>query len=189
MKSYKELSDTELVIHFTGENQQAFNEIFNRYWKQLYKYTFNILNDSALTEDCLQEVFTNIWVKRNELEINNLKNYLFSSVRFRAISRIRQAKFTSINEEIIDSLVVDQEILYDVVELEESIKAAAEQLTDRCKEIFLRSRFQHQSNKEIAESLNISIRTVENQLSIALKHVRNVLQNSGSLAILLLFYL
>ncbi|UZR96724.1 RNA polymerase sigma factor [Chondrinema litorale] len=189
MKSYKEITDTELIFRFSSNDQQAFNEIFNRYWKLLYKYTFNILNDNALTEDCLQEVFTNVWVRRNELEINNLKNYLFSSVRFRAISRIRQAKFTSFNEEIIDSLVVDEEILYEVEELEETIKAAADQLTDRCKEIFLRSRFQHQSNKEIAESLNISIRTVENQLSIALKHIRNVLQNSGSLAILLLFYL
>lgn len=184
--SILEISENELLILFNKGNQLAFNEVYNRFWKRLYAYVHNILNDHMLTEDVLQEVFTNIWAKKGQLEIKDLKSYLFNSVRNRAISKIRRNRFSKIHEEAIENLSlpseVEQQLAYN--DLRCAIDQETQKLPKRCRTIFYLSRYQHYSISEIANQLDISHRTVENQLYRALKHLRSTLGNIISLVFL-----
>ena len=159
-------------------NELAFRCIYNRYWKVLITYTYNILNDKGLAEDVLQDVFTTIWIKREEINLTSLENYLFVSVRNKSISQFRKMKFTTIDDEIINglNLIEESSESVEMSELKNAIKIAVEDLPIRCKEIFFMSRYENYSNEEIATHFKITKRTVENQLSLALKHVRSNLK-------------
>lgn len=169
-------------------NQLAFRQIYLRYWERLYTFVRNILNDDGLTEDVLHEVFTNIWAKRDQTKIQNLKSYLFNAVRNHSLNTIRNDRFTEFDEFIVGQLVmpagVEQEL--DKVDTVSAIERAAKKLPARCRAIFYMSKFQHYSTTEIATHFNISHRTVENQISLALKHLRTELGTTMFIMILLL---
>ena len=167
-------------------NQIAFKQVYDKYWDRLYMYCFKILNDTWLAEDVLHEVFTQIWIRKEELEITNLKSYLFNAVRNRALLKIRDDKFTKLDEAIVSKLELIPEIEqeFDKNDTILAINRASKELPDRCRDIFYMSKIQHYSSAEIAKHFNISQRTVENQISLALKHLRKEL---GTTLIILLF--
>ena len=190
MENLDNINDLQLFYLMKDGNKLAFRCIYNRYWKRLIAYTYNILNDKGLAEDVLQDVFTNIWIKRKEINVTSLENYLFVSVRNKSISQFRKMKFTTVDDEIIHGLNLSEESS-DVIEMDDlkhSIKIALEDLPSRCKEIFYMSRYENYTNEEIAEHFNITKRTVENQLSLALKHVRGNLKKIWSTIPSILFY-
>ncbi|SFC69072.1 RNA polymerase sigma-70 factor, ECF subfamily [Zunongwangia mangrovi] len=167
-------------------NQIAFKQVYDKYWDRLYMYCFKILNDTWLVEDVLHEVFTQIWIRKEELEITNLKSYLFNAVRNRALLKIRDDKFTKLDEAIVGKLELIPEIEqeFDKNDTILAINRASKELPDRCRDIFYMNKIQHYSSAEIAKHFNISQRTVENQISLALKHLRKEL---GTTLIILLF--
>lgn len=174
----KNITETILWSQIKGDNQVAFNQVFNSYWKPLYAYTYNILMDSESTEDVLQDVFIKIWTKRKDIEILDLKSYLFNAARNNAISKLRQDKFTYVHEEVLKDLEMISEVYEEVdyLELKGTIEKSLEKLPPRCRDIFRMSRFEGYSIMEIATHFDISHRTVENQLHVALKHLRSVLK-------------
>ncbi|MFC6857989.1 RNA polymerase sigma factor [Zunongwangia atlantica] len=186
-KKLNESSDTILIALVSKGNQLAFEQVYHNYWDKLYVYTNNILNDTWLTEDVLHEVFTQIWIRREELEIRNLKSYLYNSVRNRALLKLRDNKFTKLDELIVNRLNLSPEIEqeFDKNDTIMAIEKATSELPERCRAIFYMSKFQHYSSAEIANHFNISQRTVENQVSLALKHLRSEL--GASLFISLFF--
>ncbi|UAB83239.1 RNA polymerase sigma-70 factor [Zunongwangia sp. SCSIO 43204] len=167
-------------------NQIAFKQVYDKYWDRLYMYCFKILNDTWLVEDVLHEVFTQIWIRKEELEITNLKSYLFNAVRNRALLKIRDDKFTKLDEAILGKLelIPEIELEFDKNDTILAINRASKELPDRCRDIFYMNKIQHYSSAEIAKHFNISQRTVENQISLALKHLRKEL---GTTLIILLF--
>lgn len=172
------LSDGQLISLIRKGNQLAFSQLYERYWKKLYIYAYNILNNKELSEDVLHEVFTNVWLNKKTLEIFNIQGYLLISVRNRAISTLNKVRtFTELDKKIVASLKIPPEVdsRLNYQDLKESIYQATQDLQDRCREIFFMSRYEGYSNKEIAHHFKISQRTVENQLSIALKHIRSYL--------------
>lgn len=174
MDNHNNHKETEWLNLLQEGNHVAFNQIYEHYWKRLYNYTYNILQDEGLAEDCLHDVFTNIWVKRSQLEIDNLKSYLFNACRNKAISLMRKVKFSPFQEEVVEQLgyLPEVESKLEMDDIENEIREATRSLPDRCREIFMMSRFEHLTIQEIAVRLNISTRTVENQLATALKHIR-----------------
>ena len=181
------LEDDQLIAYVQEGNKLAFDELYNRHWKKLFNFTFNIMHDASLTEDVLQEVFVKVWINREKSTIGNIKPYLFNACRNNAISKIRKAKWTSVHEEVLETLSLkpDIELKLNADDLKQEIDKATETLPKRCREIFYMSRFEHLSIQEISENLNISHRTVENQLSIALKHIRPYISNTLLLALLI----
>ena len=186
-RNFDNQSDSELLALMKEGNQLSFNEIYNRYWERLYVYVYKILNDKWLTEDTLQEVFTNIWVNKDQVNILNLKSYLFNAVRNRALLKIRKAKLTKIDEQIIKKLnrtpAVEQNI--NQRDLKYRVEMAIKDLPARCKSIFYMNKFDHYSVDEIATHYKISRRTVQNQISLALKHLKKELGDSVVLIALL----
>jgi len=166
--------DDQLLLEMRENDRGAFEKIYNRYWSKLYLSAYNILRDKQSSEDIIQELFIQLWLKRNHQNIDNLKSYLFTAIRFQVFKAIRDGKvqyelrseaLEIASSDDIESLLTEKDINR---RLDESIKL----LPERCREIFILSRMEHLSIREIAARLDVAPKTVENQITIALKKIR-----------------
>lgn len=176
MKAYESYSDIELLSYLKAGDHLAFNEIYDRHWEKLYQQAFRLLRDEATTLDVLQEIFTWLWANREQVRLKSFAGYLAMAVRYKMANYIRHGKvkldaFKKIADESLKELntTVDS---YEVKELQTIIEQFTAQLPTRCREIFHLSRSAWLTNPEIAERLQLSEKTVENQLTIALKKLR-----------------
>ena len=158
--------------------------LFDKYYLELCKLSFKYVGRTDIAEDIVQDVFINIWNKRNTLNYTgNIKPCFIKSVINASINYI-QSKYARQNF-VDESSAISNKSAYnqhdDIVgrELNHLIMDAIEQLPDKCRIIFSLSRFSGLSYKEIAEQLGLSIKTVEAQISIALKRVHEFLTKYG----------
>ena len=177
--------DNELLRKMAQGNETAFTEIFHQYWKLLFSVAANKLNNLADAEEVVQDVFADLWKRRAEIVIQqSLKSYLAAAVKFQVYSllykRYRQRNYeqslqqdTSVTSYRVNA--VEEE--YDLKVLQEKLQQTAAQLPERCRLVYELSREAGLSNKEIAQSLNISEKTVENQITKALKSLRTSLKS------------
>ena len=174
MLNFQGMSDEELLLLLQGGDVRAFNEVYARYFPMLFRYAFNILREEEECSDAIQEIFVWIWENREKLEIGSIKGYLLASVKYRMARIIhtsrRRAEILATNVEPDAFTLIDGDL--EVKELKKAIHDFVGALPQRAREIFLLSREQHCSNKEIAARLGISEKTVENQITIALKRLR-----------------
>ena len=183
---YKNL-DEELLEGLTQGDDTAFSEIFKKYSSHLYHAAYNLFRNKEACEDMVQELFIDLWEKRGNLQIRSLKSYLYVSIKNRALMVIRSGKLTiddSVLLELCSKYYADQQII--AKELSELLDSSINKLPKKCQEIFKLSRESNLSNKEIAERLNISVKTVENQMTIALSRLKN--SSKEFLAILVALY-
>jgi RNA polymerase sigma-70 factor (ECF subfamily) len=168
-------NDVELLSRLQDDDQFAFTSIYNKYWENLYAVAYAILKDKAICEDIIQDIFINIWNKRKSMVIKvSLKAYLTASVKHEVFRQLRK-KIESL--EIIDDLLIDpatspQENI-EYKELLEHINFVVNKLSTKCREVFILSREQELSHKEIAVQRNISTKTVENQIGKALSSFKD----------------
>jgi len=183
-------SDIELLALLNKEDRRAFDAIYNRYWEELYKSAYRVLRDQDACMDVLQEVFVWLWEHRDNLVINNLKYYLISAVKYKISNYIRREKIRrSFFIEVENIRPEDLTFTEDSVELKELtsiILSFTAGLPERARAIFQLSRYEHLSNKEIAERLGISEKTVENQMTTNLKKLRSSL---GRKSVWLFFFI
>jgi RNA polymerase sigma-70 factor (family 1) len=169
----------KLLDSIALDNTEAFEEIYNHYSKELFFYAFRILNKSDVCEDVVQNVFLDLWVKRKTLRIENLKAYLFRCVKNQVLNKIRDRRIS--DEELarinIIDLGMDSSGHIEFKDLENIVNEHVSALPRRCREIFILSRFEQMSNKEIAEKLGISVQGVKNQISKALIRIRQQLMD------------
>lgn len=162
------------IKRFKQGDRPAFNELYEYYWKNLFLYAYKIYQDGAICQDIVQEVFINLWERNSENEILNIEAFLFRSVKNRIANRIRDLKWNDAIEDIVNSISSDEKP-DNVIELKETtslINEIIQNLPPRCQEIFRLSRFENKDNTTIAKELNLSIRTVETQISKALAQLR-----------------
>ncbi|WP_269413787.1 sigma-70 family RNA polymerase sigma factor [Pedobacter rhodius] len=179
----------------------AFNELFERHWAKVYAVALRYVKDRELALEIAHDIFVNIWTKRKQLNIDNFQNYVVTSASYHGIRKSRALKAIPIsyiedyleNENILpasmnfqSSNLGEQKIQEE--EFQSNILLLLESLPNRCREIYLMSRHDNLSIQEIAILLNISKRTVENQLTAALKYLRTAMKYSGILIILLYGY-
>ena len=164
----------ELMARLRDGDKDVFNQIFNCYWERLFKMAYRVLLDENLAKDVVQEILMDLWDRRKKAQILDLNAYLVQAVKYKVAYHLRRGKFTQVHFEKMESLTLvnttEETIHYN--ELERTILESIAHLPKRCREIFYLSRFKGLRNKEIAERLNVSIRTVETQISKALKQLR-----------------
>lgn len=158
----------------------AFNFCFDLYWRPLCSFANSMVREPAVAEEIVQNLFLDLWINRHKLpENSSLKAYLLTAVRHDCLDHLKHKKIREKYEgEYLESHNFAYEDIFDDLinkDLERSLQAAISILPKQCREIFLLSRFQYLSYKEIAEHLNISPKTVENQIGKALKIVRQAL--------------
>jgi len=191
MRDYKIENETQLVKSLSKGNLLAFNTLYKEYSGRLYRFAIGYLKSEAEAEELVQEVFTVIWEKRKNLkEELSFKSFLFT-IAFNIIRKHFRTKaylseyFKKSTGDDLD-MQTSQKTNYD--SLYQYITELVNQLPERRKEIFIKSRFEGLSIKEIAEELKISHKTVENQLTDALRFIRTNL-NRESVSVILFFIL
>lgn len=174
------LTDDELLQAVKQNDRNAFDVLYRKYWDRVYKRAFYYLKDSDACAEIVNDIFLNIWIRRHELHIIKLEGYITSATRYRVYSFLKVRKSTNINYvEDYESLIIsntddnDGEININKHEIYDKVYYLLNHLPKRCREIFLLSRESHLTNTEIASKLSISKRTVENQISLAVKYLKD----------------
>jgi RNA polymerase sigma-70 factor (ECF subfamily) len=174
---YKLIKDDEK--DWPSDNQEAFFEaLFHTYYKQLCRFSFRIVHDKDKAEDVVQTCFVNFWQKKDSTKIQtSFKAYLFRSVYNRSINEYTRSKKIiqediSIIHDFSAAFADDPLLQLQAQETQKKIDQAILAMPDGCRTIFLMSREEGLSYKEIAETLEISVKTVENQLGKALRILR-----------------
>ncbi len=159
-------------------DKDSLEKLFREYFPPLISFARKILMDEDDAREVVQKVFVNLWEKREEIDLStSLKSYLFTSVHNRSLNVIRDRKKFS-SEEVPD-MAGDWDVSAQIesMELEEKINEALKALPEKCRQIFELNRFDGLKYSEIAAQLEISVKTVENQMSKALKMLREKLLN------------
>lgn len=178
MSSYHKYSEQQLLDLLKNSDEKAFSEIYQQYADTLFQFAWNILKDENECKDAVQEVFVWLWENRMKLQVTELKYYLLAAVKYKLIRIIQTSKR---KKEILSSHAPNTTFyVEEALELKE-LKAVITQFTQtlppRAKEIFHLSRGKYFSNREIASKMNITEKTVENQMTITLKKLRHTLES------------
>ena len=161
-----------------------FEELFKTHYAPLCFYTNTIIGNKAASEEIVSDLFTEIWEKRTQIEFNSsTKAYMYKSVYNRCLNYIKHAKVQNaymnylLKNESKNLFSEMPSYVYDEKELDKEIKTAIDNLPEQCRNIFLLSRVQNKKYHEIATILDLSPKTVENQMTIALRKLREALKH------------
>lgn len=192
MIPYPELSDNELLALLHKESELAFSEIYNRYWEKMYSYSIRLTKSDEESADIVQEIFISLWNRKKDLTVKgSLASYLIKSARNLSLRYIeRNIHLTDFSEkltEIIADTSQNIEESISVKELERQIELGIEKLPKKMKEVYILSRNEQLSYREISAKLNISEETVKKQIHNSLKIISSALRGTLSSATYLLF--
>ena len=176
--NYEAYSDEQLLVTLASGDVAAFEELYNRHWQSMYRFAWNILKEEAAATDLVQDVFLWLWTHRATANISHVKAYLHGAIKFKAANYIRSGKvrdsfFEEVRLKNTEPTSDSIEEALEIRELKAIIAHAVNQLPEKCREIFILSRDQGFSHREIAAQLGLSVKTVENQVGIALKRIRS----------------
>ncbi|OJW13199.1 RNA polymerase sigma-70 factor [Mucilaginibacter sp. 44-25] len=192
MPVYKTISDEQLVLHLKDGDHAAFAEIYNRHWETMADAAYQRLRSREEAEEVVQEVFVSLYLRRAELSPkSSLIAYLKTALKYKVIDAYRaqemhQRHIAGIVEYSITSGLVPDDGLC-VKELQGEIMRIVQTLPPKCREVFVKSRFEHLSHRFIAENMGISISTVKKHLYKATETLKSKLggNHSDFLSILL----
>jgi RNA polymerase sigma-70 factor, ECF subfamily len=158
-------------------NESAFEMIFRTYYQPLCRYAYSFLQDKEEAEEVVQASFITVWEKRNNIAIEtSLKSYLYRMVRNSCLNVIKHEKVKQqhVAHELAVSEVAYESVAHKIqaAELEIRITEAMKTLPEQCRLVFQLSRFEELKYQEIADQLQISVKTVENHMGKALKLMR-----------------
>jgi len=190
MQDYASYTDIDLTERLRDGDRYAFEEIYSRYKFILHNHAWNKLRSKEEAQDLIHEVFSMVWEKRESLPVNrNLSGYLYSCVHNQFLNMVVHQK---VKDKYIDSIrqfaatgtvqtdhLVRERMLKDIIDRE------IDELPARMREVFLLSRKQHLSHREIADIMGISEQTVKKQMVYALK----ILKKKLGIVLFLLMYL
>ena len=174
MADYLSYDNKLLVSLLTANDERAFTEIYNRFWKKLFAIAYNRLKEIQVAEDIVHDAFASLWVNRQKSEIESLENYLATAVKYMVLARIkklqRERLYKADHTTPVIELPVENAIHYK--RILEIVLHEVEKLPAKCRLIFKYSRHEGMPVKQIAEELQLSPKTVENQLNKALKQIK-----------------
>lgn len=170
----------ELVILVKASDHHAFKKLFNTYHQTIFNFLLFRSKDADVAEDLLQEVFFKVWKNRKSLDENqSIKNYLYTIADHIFLNYVRHASVVHKHEQQVNSkLFTDVDKPDFMLEEKESLTnltRAIESLPEKTRIIFMMSRFEDLSYKEIASRLSLNIKTIEGHMTKALKELRKAL--------------
>jgi len=173
------MNEAERVNKIRLGDSAAFEDLFNSYCQQLINFARRYVFDKQIAENIVQDVFVNVWQSRTNLDPSKMiKAYLFTAVKNESLKQLRRLDVEKKNYdrvlEFSSKFNPDKEI--EGKELDYYVNQAVNELPEKCKEIFRMNRFENLKYAEIAEILDISIKTVETQMGRALKKLRERLK-------------
>lgn len=173
-----EISDSILLNRLSNGDYVAFKSIYERHIASLYSFGRSIRMDLDDVEDAIQEVFASLWIRRDNLNILDLKAWLISSLHKQMLQKLRKKKYQAnyqdyaaiFESDCLSPNSIIGKLGYD--ELLSEVNKQLDLLSPQKKNVFILSRFHYKSHKEIAQDLNISELTVKKQINNVLKVFR-----------------
>ena len=189
MDSLESTSDKFLFQEIKKGNIKAFNRLFETHWDGLYQAAYKVLLSEDMAKDAVQEVFFDLWLRKLQLEVENIPGFLYKAVRNQSLKQLKKNAPLQIHEDKFKELLVNNtEEQLDLIDLKTTLDEKLGALSPREREIFEMSRYQNLSNKEIANHLNLSQRTVEWYLYQVVKELKTALTVSVLVILSYLFY-
>lgn len=176
------VTDKALLAAIRNDDYAAYNKLFVRYYKRLCCYVYRMLEDREDTEDVVQDLFLVLWSSRKKIETGeNVSAYLYRMARNQALNHIRtQTNLkTATLEGLNEQIPYYEENALETEEFRITLYGCINQLPDRCREILLLHRVKGMKQKEIADSLSISVKTIKNQIWASLQRLKRCLETKG----------
>lgn len=188
---YRAYTDFDLIALLKSDDILAFDTLYARYFRKLYNHAYEKLHDRFLAQEVVQDLFVRFWQNRYKVEVHtSLASYFFVAIRYLIIN---QFKKQMVYEQKIDQMTLAQSQVTDETnewldykDLQHKYQAALQELPEKCREVFTMSR-NGASNKEIAEALDISTKTVEQHITKALRTLRILLQSHLNAWVILVY--
>lgn len=192
MINLKTENDSQLVSRLNNGERAVFNEIFERYWDQLYRKAYQRLQDESSAKDAVQNVLISLWQRRKDVQIENLRSYLYGAVRFQVYKQIDQSNKNTHFVEPFEAMMIspirtDHDMIRD--DLAKLLLAWIDTLPRKRRQIFVLHYQQQLTVPEIAIELGITRKTVYNQLNNSVKELQLKLAKYYTLLLLVLFYI
>jgi RNA polymerase sigma-70 factor, ECF subfamily len=174
-----DISDAHIFRRIKTGDEAAFSRLFDEYYVSLCFFANKFIMDMDKSRCVVQQVYMDLWEKREKIDISwSVKSYMFHAVRNESIDYLRKNKNNvTLTDDKNDVRQVSFRDLVEESELNDCINCSINQLPEKCRKIFLLCRFEGLKYAEIAEKLNISVKTVEMQMGIALKKLRKKLSD------------
>lgn len=188
-----QMSEKELIISLKFGSKEAFNLLFHMYERRIYAFSLKLLLSREDAEEVVQEVFFKIWKNKRFLKEDlSFKAYLFTVAKnhiYNLMSkRVSETAYKLYSAKTVNRPTCNTEEELDFDELNTKIQGMIQEMPEKRQKVFVMSRFQGLSNREIADQLSISLSTVENHINCALKVLKQRLI-SHDINILLIFIL
>jgi RNA polymerase sigma-70 factor (ECF subfamily) len=179
MTLYSTYNDEQLVVLLRNDHDEAFVEIYNRYWDKLLAIGYNHAHNKEVAEEIVQDVFMSLWNRRQTIEIDRLSAWLATAVKFavfKVLAKENRRKALLAGKPLDTADTLDEAVI-EAKFLKEYLDGVVAGLPEKCRLVFTYSREHQLSTKEIATVLQLSHKTVESHLTRALKTIRHYLGN------------
>ena len=189
--AFMDLQDDQLSVLLAKRDESAFEQVFKTHFKNLHAYAFTITRNEAEAEEIVQQVFFKLWERADSLSFSgSIASYLYRAVYNESLNHIKHLKVkTKHRMHVAYRMKNPSEAIHEKVsdkELRAKLREALSELPEQCSIIFQLSRFEDLKYREIADKLDISVKTVENQMGKALKLLRIKLADFLLLALTLI---
>jgi len=186
-----EFQDEQIALRLSKRDEAAFEQVFKTHYKNLHAYAFTILKDEDEAEEMVQQVFFKLWERSEHLSFSGpIAAYLYRAVHNESLNFIKHQKVKAGHQlHVAYSMKNKSEQASPKMirkELENKFREALNELPEQCRTVFQLSRFEDMKYKEIADKLDISVKTVENHMGKALKLLRTKLVDFLPLLLILL---
>jgi len=181
--NYGQLCNEDLLALLKEGDTSAFQTIYKLYWKECYRIAYSKLSSKVLAEEATQNIFTSLWERRKNLNIRNLEAYLHSATKYQVINLIEvqvlsKNRLQKLPKKEESFNPIEDTIYHD--ELMNALEIAIQQLPPKTSQIYLLSRYEYLSGREIAQKMGLSEKSVEYHISKALKFMRLELKDYAS---------
>ena len=180
MTAYKQYTDTQLSALLAQDDRDAFDAIYDRYWQVMYDHAYKRLRNKQQCQEIIQDVFVDLWLRRGRVDINNIKAYLLTAVRFQIYKLVTKGKTDRPFFELYETMAVSLSgVESNLIEKEfmRYVKVWIDVLPEKRRKVFLLHVEYNLSTKEIANRLSVSQKTVQNQLGTAMQSLRMYVAN------------
>ena len=184
------VSETEkIIVRLKNEDKSAIDDLFGYYYPRLYHFSKSILKIENEIDDILQEVFVKIWLNRHKIgNPETFNSYIFTITKNEVLNLIRSnLRDHTFKDQLFQHAVAEEYLNSAPLEYEEiktGIDKIVANLPEKRQQVFILSRTEGLSNREIAEKLNISEKTVEDHITHAIKQIKNSMKEMGIISLL-----
>jgi len=185
--------DAELMRGIRQKNKESFEQLYKLYYKKNYLLAYKYLRNQEQAEEIVHDVFLKLWNNGREISIKqSLGAYLSRSIINGSLNLIKQQQRLDAHVESFRYAIDEAEELNDDAQILEDklqrLEQAIETLPPQCKKVLMMSKFDHCKQQEIADALNISVKTVKNHLTLGYEKIRMLMKKDLSLPIAIIFF-